>query len=244
MRWKITIYRFDLGSPFNSKEKNNKKRGKGMHIFASVLLLALMLIGCTSTDSFPIPITSEQLCGVNPKEFDQYTLPLFKNWVRRKYGTEAEVTGDIYQWKEKRTGDANVYWVAGFQQEKLAYLSGSNLPKEYRFRELVRSFGDPESVSRFRDSLHETVYEIGLDFPSIGVSAYSWDMPKLRSNEKEIQLTDDFRIAQVLCYRSRHTMKEVIQDGLNLAPLASEIQIARRLPWPGFDTWISIENVP
>ena len=170
-------------------------------------------------------------------------------WLEEEY--DQDVTPNV-------TAD-NVSITTGLMGEKgsvTAYLrDGRLLHIEFQeiengptFDQIVDGLGAPEMIKWDLQTYGgHVVYFLGLDYPGIGVSVEGWREMSARelsrpAEEWTARLRENIQVERISCYEPHPSMEEVLKEVYGFSHDALQLQMSRRMPWPGFEALVPLEN--
>ncbi len=215
----------------------------------------LLLLGSCQQSSTPIssvaPGTSasfESLCMLSPEQLlEMDTIRLYE-WLENNFsvtpGSYFE-TDDviIYSWgtpdeSDKFFGNAYVHENQVF---KILLYNVHNAPN---FGTIVADLGEPSSIDLYAVQYEEVLYEIGLDYPAVGVSVFMSESKPRQSlifqGQPSVVLREDMLVDLVECYAPAITIEDVLSHDYSLTPLGLQTQLQSRLSWPGFGSAVPL----
>ena len=213
------------------------------------LLLALLLASCVDKAE-PALVSFEELCLLSPENLANMNGDAVPEWVESDFGSPPSIS----------TGaDGSVVVVFNGSSARLGEFVGNILVREGRineislhdiqagphFDEVVMGLGDPTSVNHYCAMPHEPQWvEIGLDYPTAGVSVYASEIRPRGSLAVEgglgIVLSEELQVDLVQCYPPAPTIEEIINRDHSLTPTGRRLQLENRVPWTGFGSIVPL----
>ncbi len=231
---------------------SQSKYGSMKMFIMHTYIILTMLVGCnimnkTSSEN----ISFESLCGLTHSEFESMNSEQMDQWMRKKHGSNISVesSGDnqnivtTYRWVETSSKGA-----AYRKDNHLLHISATDIDSGPTFGQVVSSLGKPDVVYRDVEAREKVLYTVGLDYPRLGVSVSTSDLANVadivHENGWAIQLKESMKVDSISCYTPHDSMEQVLINAFLSTPSSVQIQLKHRTPWPGFGSWVSLDNLP
>jgi len=173
-----------------------------------------------------------------------------QNWVGDNFSQTLSVSSepdgsDVYVFRgtSDELGEflANVH----IHNDHIILMSLHNVQNGPSFNNVVMGLGEPVSVYHYCSMPHDPLlYNIGLDYPTMGVSVFASESKPRRSlvfeNGLGVVLREDMQVNLIKCYQPALTMEEVIERDRSLTSSGKQLQLQNRMPWSGFGSIVPL----
>jgi len=213
-------------------------------IHALTLSALLGLCAACRTSSFAAPLSFQRLCGLEVEQMGQMDEAQVRQWLEQQYGPVNRDSdlgeGVIRLWAPEKNGAAPTAFLRRDRLFKVLQSLKDGPP----FGQVVAEFGAPQSVAGSYLPYETIRYEIGLDYPQLGLTLYydgeDTSQSLTHNGRLGVQMKSDYAVDLVSCYTPRASMQQVIQNGFPSDAKSVGLILGRRQPWPGFGGWVSL----
>lgn len=232
-----------------------KKTQQKVHIdvirlFCLIILSALMISACQPTKN--MPVSYQDLCGLTSEQFANMDAKSITQWIESKgiQPFEApipDLPDTMHSDKIEALGwvpsaDTTTVWVAYLRNGWLTRISKPDIKQGPTLGQVVDGLGTPMTIYRSALQYEQVLYNVGLEYPALGISVYAsgYDDRKnlLHDNQLAIYLTPSLRISRVECFKPA-PIEIALQKPFFLSAESVSLEMLRLIPWSGFDVWIT-----
>jgi hypothetical protein len=218
---------------------------------AMILFGVLVMSACQPLQQTSITFSSfRDLCGLKPDQFGTMDNDAVLRWIEDTY----QIAPQKYDRLERGVQVITYDWVRGdtrrsavMHDSYLSRLTLENHKSGATLGQVLKVFNLPASVSGGELPYEKVSYSVGLDYPSAGlifVVAESADASSLMHNGKlAVQLKENLQASYIHCFKPSVSMDQVLQTVFLDSPEDVEAEKKGRVPWPGFDGWVYLDQI-
>lgn len=193
------------------------------------------------------------LCGFSQEQFGSVDITTVEGWIKTEFGGVSSTSqykyGEsiIMELEWRKDDESGAAWI---RDNALLRVLRSNINVGFTFGDVVNAFGAPTWVYRDYEVRERVLYAVILEYPAIGFAVATQAFVPVASVEHNgswaIQLRENIKVTDVICHVpvTNTSITAFVQEVLLTPPAGVAIQVERRVAWPGFDAWISLDTTP
>jgi hypothetical protein len=215
-------------------------------------VLTATLLGCQpQTEAYSRPISYEDICGLPLNQFNAAGAEVAEQWIEKHGGIihareEEKRNGHTittYRWQANDAGGSVI-----LRDGHLLRVVQLDVDIGLTFGEIVKAFGEPEMLYRYYVAREKVLYALDLEYPERGLAVGTEVLVPVSEVEHgpvwSVQVKEGMEVTAVDCYLPADNVEILVTDILLTPPAGIAAQLQRRIPWPGFDVWVPLDNIP
>lgn len=198
-------------------------------------------------------VSFEALCGVPLEKLMSMDEDQARKWVEGNGGLTV-LPGKTYESQYEgsqvifRSASPNKVKEAVLYEGKLVFIEFGSFEDGPSFGQIVSWLGEPETIDRTMIRFEKFNYSLFFDYPdqgiSVGMDKFADYNEVNHERQLAIQLTRNIQITFLFCYPPKNSLEQVLSEVYRYNEKGSALSMTRRIPWPGFGAWISLDNIP